>query len=169
MYYIKNKIRKIYIIKNKIRITMDSIDKKILKMLQVDAKVSRAAIAERVGIVPSAVHERIRKLEQKKIINSYETRIQPKSVDLGMASFVWVDSDEQVGATVIGKKISELPEVQEVHFMAGGTNYLIKVRVRDTDAHTRFVEKLGEIKEITSVRTVLVLKTLKESLALDIQ
>jgi Lrp/AsnC family transcriptional regulator, leucine-responsive regulatory protein len=148
---------------------VDEIDKKIISILQKNARTSNADIAKSVGLVPSAVLERVRKLEKRNVIQGYEARVSPKSMDLGMTSFVWVDSNEKVGSVRVGEELAELPEIQEVHYMTGENYYFLKVRVRDTDEQTRLIEKMGEIDGIVSVRTVLVLKTVKETLELGIK
>jgi Lrp/AsnC family leucine-responsive transcriptional regulator len=146
---------------------LDNIDKDILRYLQENARMANVEIARRVGIAPSAVLKRIRRLEQDGVIMGYEARINNRAVDCGMSSFVLVATGEKPGALDIGRKIANLPEVQEVHFTAGEFYYLLKVRTKDPDSHNEFVKKLGDIG-VKDCRTTLVLKTVKETLRLDI-
>lgn len=146
---------------------IDSIDKDILRYLQENARMTNVEIARRVGIAPSAVFKRIRRLEQDGIIMGYETRINNRAVDCGMSSFVLVATGEKPGSLDIGRKIAELPEVQEVHFAAGEFYYMLKVRTKDPDSHNELIKKLGDIG-VKDCRTTLVLKTVKETLRLDI-
>jgi len=148
---------------------MNKIDKQILKLLQDNAKIANSDIAKSVGLVPSAILERVRKLEKEGIIQGYETRVAAKKLGIGMTSFVWVDSNEKIGTLEVGKQLGQFVEVQEVHYMTGEMYYLLKVRVKDTDEHADLVEKIGAIAGVIGVRTVLVLKTLKETLTVKIK
>jgi len=149
------------------KIQLDRIDRKILGMLSEDARISNAEIAKRLKMVPSGILKRIRNLEAANVIERYETRISNKKLGLGLTSFVLVNSDEVVGTTKAGVAISKLPEVQEVHCMAGDYWYMLKVRVEDSDAHMKFIAKLGAIKGIRDCRSIMVLSTIKETIALN--
>lgn len=146
---------------------IDSTDRKILKLLQEDARMSNAEIARRIGLVPSAVLNRIRRMEEDKVILSYEARLNPEALGLGMGCFIKIHSGETPGKTDIGRKIAEMPEVEEVHFMAADFYYLIKVRETSPSAHVEFIRKLGKIG-VTDCYTLLVLDTLKETFRLKV-
>lgn len=141
---------------------LDTIDRKILSLLQQNARMSNLAIARSVELAPSAVLKRIRRLEKEKVILSYEARINPTAVNLGMGCFVKIHSDEKTGTVEIGKKIAAMPEVQEVHFMAADFYYLIKVRETEPAAHADFVRRLGDLG-IRDCHTLLILQTIKET------
>ncbi|OGV48222.1 MAG: AsnC family transcriptional regulator [Lentisphaerae bacterium GWF2_52_8] len=148
---------------------LDATDKKILGELAVNARIANAELAKRVGMVPSGVLERVRKLESKGIIQNYETRLDHKQIGFDLTTFVLVKTCEAVGATKLGEKLAELPCVQEVHFLAGEYCYLLKLRVRNVDAHARFLQQIGNLKGISGTQTTMVLKTLKETLALSLE
>lgn len=142
----------------------DEIDWRILTVLQANARTPNAELARQLGMAPSAVHERIRKLEERGVIAGYESRIAPKAVGLGLTAFVFVRSDERSGAVETGRLLAEMPEAQEVHHVAGEDCYLVKVRARDTDDLARLLrERFGVIPGLRSTRTTIVLGTLKES------
>ncbi|QSH40810.1 Lrp/AsnC family transcriptional regulator [Lentisphaerota bacterium ZTH] len=145
---------------------LDETDKKILHLLQDNARISNAEIARQVELAPSAVLKRIRTLETEGVIMGYETRLNPAKLDLGMTSLVEIDTDEKPGSLNIGKKISDLPEVQEISFFAGDSFYLAKVRTRDPESHSELIRKMGELGA-TQTRTILLLKTIKDTLKLD--
>jgi Lrp/AsnC family transcriptional regulator, leucine-responsive regulatory protein len=143
---------------------IDKIDSKLLEMIQQDAHLSNAALAEKVGLTKTAVFERIRKLEHAGIIRGYETRLDPKKVERGMVAFIFIKTEEPFASQQTGRALTRIPEVLEVHNMAGEDCYLVKVRVADTDALGKLLrEKLGKIKAIRSTRTNIALDTLKES------
>src|SRR5579872_1454560 len=98
---------------------LDAIDRKILALLQEDARTANAEIARQVGLVPSAVLERIRRLEKQGVIESYSARINPKALGLGLMAYISVKAQERVGALETARQLSKLPEVLEVHGVAG--------------------------------------------------
>jgi Lrp/AsnC family transcriptional regulator, leucine-responsive regulatory protein len=140
------------------------IDEKILTILQQDARTSNAEIARQLGMAPSAIFERIRKLEARGVITGYETRLNPNALEAGLLAFVFVRDETAYGSRETGKALAEIPEVQEVHNVAGEDCYLVKVRVADTDALGRLLrERFAAIPAIRSTRTTIVLDTLKET------
>ncbi len=143
---------------------IDDIDGKILSILQSDARTSNAEIARRLAMAPSAILERIRKLETRGLIDGYEARLNPDALDLGLLAFIYVRADERIGSRVIGDELAAFPEVQEVHHIAGEDCYLLKVRVADTNALSDLLrQRLGPIDAIRSTRTTIVLSTIKET------
>ncbi len=149
---------------------IDELDKKIIQILQEDGRTPNSDIAKRIGIVPSATAERIKKLVQRGIIAGYDVRLNPKAVDLGLVAFVFVKADEPVRSCQTATEMVKIPEVLEIHNIAGEDCYLVKVRIRDTEALGQFLrDKIGTIPTVTSTRTVIALETFKEngSLPLD--
>ena len=148
---------------------IDLIDTRILNMLQQNARTSNAEIARQVGLAPSAVFERIRKLEERQIIRGYRAEIDPKVLGLAQLAFTFVRSSDRPGGVVTGEKLAEIPEVLEVHHVAGEDCFLIKARARDAEALGRLLrERLGAIATIASTRTTIVLETVKETAALPL-
>ncbi len=98
----------------------------------------------------------------------YETRLDPKSVGLGLTAFVFVRATERPGEKATGERLAELPEVQEVHHVAGEDCYLAKVRVKDTAALSKLMKEVGAIKGVRATRTTVVLETTKEAARLPI-
>jgi Lrp/AsnC family transcriptional regulator, leucine-responsive regulatory protein len=149
---------------------IDEIDAKILTILQQDARASSAEIARQIGMAPSAIHERMRKLEARGVIEGYETRINADALGLGLTAFVFVRADERVGQDKAGAQLAALPEVQEVHHVAGEDCYLVKVRVADTHALGRLLrEGFGSVDAVLTTRSTIVLTTLKETANLPIR
>lgn len=142
---------------------IDDIDRQILNILQQNARTPNAEIARQVGMAPSAVLERIRKLETRGVIRGYEARIDPEALGLSLLAFVFVRADDTVGERT-GEALAEIPEVQEVHHIAGEDCYLAKVRVRDAKTLGRLLrERFAGSGTIRSTRTTVVLETLRES------
>lgn len=149
---------------------IDETDTKILTLLQDNARMSNAAIARRVGLTPSAIFERIKKLQARGVIRRYEARLAPAEVGLGLTAFVAVLTDEVGGDLEAGRALAAIPEVQEVHNVAGEDCYFVKVRVRDAEALGELLrQKIGAIKSIRRTRTTIVMDTLLETGALPLK
>lgn len=146
---------------------IDEIDTKILNIIQQDARISNAEIARQVGLAPSAVLERVRKLEERSVIRGYAAEVDATQVGFGLTAFVFVKTSFCGG---IGALMAQIPEVLEVHDIAGEDCYLLKVRAKNTDELGKFFrEKLKPIPEIISTRTTIVLQTIKETTALPLE
>ncbi len=142
---------------------LDEIDLKILRMMQNNAKINNSELAREVGMAPSAVLERVKKLEQKEIILEYNAKINPEALDQKMLSFIFIKVDEIIGDEETGKLLAEIPEVLEVHDIAGDDGYMIKVRTTDSLALVHLMRNsLSKIQGIISTRTIIVLQTVKE-------
>ena len=143
---------------------MDATTLAILNILQEDARTPNAEIARRVGLAPSAVHERIRKLEERGMVQGYTARLDPHALGLGLLAFIFVRADERVGSDDTAEALAGIPEVQEVHHIAGEDCVLVKVRAPDTEALSRLLrDRFGALPAVRSTRTTVVLRTVKES------
>jgi len=148
---------------------IDSIDSRILKILQDNGRTSNAEIARQIGLAPSAVFERIRKLEERGTIEGYTIRANPRNLGLGLLCFIFVRSDERGGGVETAEQLAAIPGVMEVHHVAGEDCFLVKVRAEDTDALGRLLrERINRIDTITSTRTTIVLDTVKETAAIPL-
>ncbi len=148
---------------------IDETDQAILAMLQDNARVANAEIARRVDMAPSAVFERIRKLEDRGLVRGYEARLGARELGWGLVAYVFVRTADRPGADSTGQVLAELPEVQEVHHVAGEDCFLLKVRAPDTEGLGRVLrERIGVIPTVTSTRTTIVLGTLKDTARLPV-
>lgn len=146
---------------------INEIDRQILNIIQKDARISNAEIARQVGLAPSAVLERVRKLEERGVIRGYATQIDASAVGYGLTAFVFVKTSF---CGSIGGVLAAIPEVLEVHDIAGEDCYLLKVRAENTEQLGKFFrERLKNLPEIHSTRTTIVLQTIKETTALPIE
>jgi len=143
---------------------MNEIDAKILNILQENSRLSNAEIARQINMAPSAVFERIRKLEERKIIKAFTTQINPVEVGRGLLAFIQVKANGPVVDLKVAKEIAKIQEVQEVHIVAGEDSYLVKVRVENPEALTQLLRtKFASIKSIRTTNTTIVLETIKET------
>lgn len=126
--------------------------------------MAQVDIAREVGLAPSAVLERIRKLEARGVLRGYTALVDPKAVDLGMLAFIAVRTAEVAGEESAGRDLAAIPEVLEVHHVAGDDCFLVKIRARDAEHLGDLLKtRVGRIKGVRSTRTTIVLGTLKES------
>lgn len=148
---------------------MDDTDLQILQILQANARETQVDIARAVGLAPSAVLERLRKLESRGLIRGYSADVDPRAVDRGMLAFVSVRSEEAPGDDNVAKELARCPDVLEVHHVAGDDCYLVKVRTRDAEQLGVLLRtRIGRIPGVRSTRTTIVLETVKETHRLPI-
>ena len=149
---------------------IDDIDRAILSALQRNARVSNAEIARRVGLVPSAIFQRIRKLEERGIVRGYRCELDGRALGQGLVAFIMVRTREHPVDADTGFRLAGIPEVQEVHRSVGEDCYVVKVRVRDTDGLALLLEeRIRTIPSVSATRTTIVVKTIKESIDLALQ
>jgi len=149
--------------------TIDDTDLRILGMLQANARVSNAEIARQVGLAPSATLARLSKLEARGLVQGYSARLAARPLGYGLLAFVFVRSDERVGDGTTGAQLAAIPEVQEVHHIAGEDCYLVKVRAADPEHLGKLLrESFGAISVVRSTRTTIVLETIKEDAKLPL-
>jgi Lrp/AsnC family transcriptional regulator, leucine-responsive regulatory protein len=149
--------------------TLDVIDLQILELLQANARETQVEIAKVAGLAPSAIQERIRKLEGRGVLRGYTAAIDPRALDLGLLAFVAVRSEEAGVENRIAQQLGDHPEVLEVHHVAGDDCYLIKVRARDAEHLGQLLRtRFARIPGVRSTRTTIVLETVKETSRLPI-
>lgn len=148
--------------------TIDEIDHKILTILQDKARIPNAEVARQVGMAPSAVLERIRKLEEQGIIEGYEVRLNPLSFNQGLTAFIQLT----VTATALPHLHADMiavTGVQDVHQVAGEDGYLLKLRVADNAELGRVIaEEISTIAGVLKTSTSIVLNTIRETRKIDL-
>lgn len=142
-------------------------DKQILRILQENSRTTNAEIARQIGMAPSAILERIRKLEERGIIKGYGAQLAGDAVGRGLLAFIFVRLEDMAGEGKAAKALVRIPEALEVHHVAGEDCFLVKVRAASTEALGQLLrEQIGTIKGVRSTRTTIVLRTEKETTAL---
>jgi Lrp/AsnC family leucine-responsive transcriptional regulator len=141
--------------------TFDEIDLKILEILQEKARISNAEVARQVGMAPSAVLERIRKLELQGVIQGYEVRLNPTHFGQGLIAFVQLQAASEGD---VGQQLADISGVQEVFQTSGDNNYLIKLRVTSPLELGRCLrDDFATIAGVSHVSSRIVLDTHKET------
>ena len=147
---------------------INEIDSQILNIIQQDARISNAEIARQVGLAPSAVLERVKKLEERGIIRGYAAELDAAQIGFGLTAFIFVRTKDC--SDEADRLLAAIPEVLEVHDVAGDEDYLLKVRAKDTEDLARILrEKLKNVPNVISTRTTVVLRKIKETTALPIE
>ena len=147
---------------------MDRKNLQILKILQKNGRISNAEIARQVGLAPSAILERLRRLEDQGVITDYVARLDKRKLGYNILAFIFVRSDDLSGGTEL--PLAEIPEVLEVHDIVGEYSYLVKACAKDSDDLKRLVRReIGTLPHITATNTILVLETTKETSVLPIE
>ncbi|WP_234996303.1 leucine-responsive transcriptional regulator Lrp [Pseudidiomarina planktonica] len=148
-----------------IEITIDRIDRKILRILQDDGRIANVTLAQRVGLSPTACQQRVRKLEQEGVIESYHARINPSKLGANLMVFVEItltrtSPDAFAEFSEAARKTSE---VLECHLVAGDFDFLIKARVPDMPAYRKLLgETLLVMPGVNESRTYVVMEEVKQ-------
>ena len=144
--------------------TLDPLDVEILTILQLDGRASMAEVGGRIGLSASAVMRRLERLEGDRVILGYTALLSHKAVGLKMTAFVTVTLTKQSEEVIeaFEKAIVSLPEVAEVHLMAGSTDYLLRVISTDLEAYESFLKRrLTRLRGVAHVQTAFSLSSLK--------
>jgi len=142
---------------------LDAIDRKILSLLQDNAKMSQAEVAKEVGLTAPSVNERIRKLERAGYIRAYVAILDERKLGHDITAFVEIFVEHPKFEKAFIESASALDEVLECHHITGEFSLLLKVRVTDMTAFRRLlIEKLNTLRGVRQTRTVMVLATAKE-------
>ena len=145
---------------------LDDRDLAILTALQADARSTFSDIGKKVGLAPSSVHERVRKLEQLGVIRSYRAELDPEAVGLFVTALVSATPLDARQPDDLAERLDEFPEVEDCHSVAGAENYVLKVRTRTTTDLEDFLRRLRE-KASVQTRTTIVLSTPFEHRPMD--
>lgn len=143
---------------------MDKIDRRILTILQADGRIANVELAEKVGLSPASVGERLKRLQREEFIEGYGARLNPHRLGLGLLVFVEVLLDKTTPDIFekFAKAVRLAPEVLECHMVAGGFDYLVKARVADMAAFRRFLgDVLLTLPGVRETRTYAVMEEVK--------
>lgn len=144
-------------------LALDKIDLNILRLMQDNARISNADMARELGMAPSGVLERVKKLEQKGVIQQYTTRINPVALQQKMLAYIFMKASDGPGCNDTAQALAKIPEVQEVHHIAGDDCYLVKIRTYDSASLVSLMRnQFSRIPNLLSTRTTIVLETVKE-------
>lgn len=150
---------------------LDAVDRRLLRVLQVEGRLSNAELAKRCNLSPAACFERVRRLRERRVITGYAALIDPAMAGRGLLIFVEVLLDRTTGDVfeAFAAAVRAQPEVLECHMVAGGFDYLIKARVGDMDAYRAFLgDVLVKMPGVRETRTYAVLEEVKSTTVLPL-
>ena len=137
---------------------LDSVDKEIIYMLMDNAKTYLAHISKNVGISTTAVHQRIKKLEQAGVIENSISFLNPKTIGYKVVSYIGVFLDQPSYYHDAVKALKEVNEVVEAHYTTGNYTIFLKVLCRDNDHLMEILNKLQKLKGVTRTETFISLE-----------
>lgn len=146
-------------------------DRRLLDILQKDARLTNLELAERVSLSPSACLRRVRALEKSGVIRRYAALVDPRKVGLGLMAFVNVKLEKRgrMPTDAFARAVKDWPEVLACHSLTGDMDYLLRVQVADLDHFSRFVmDSLLKHPGLIDVRSSFVLEEVKETTALPL-
>ncbi|MCB9082007.1 MAG: Lrp/AsnC family transcriptional regulator [Lewinellaceae bacterium] len=152
--------------------TLDSIDFRILNLLQEDAKFTIKEIAAQLGMTTTPVYERIRRMEEDGYIKGYVALVDREKLDFQIQAFCNVSLKEHAREQLelFEANVQQLPEVAECYHIAGTFDYLLKVVVRDMNAYQEFmVNKLAVLENISNAQSSFVMSEVKYSTCLQLE
>ncbi|MBC7646470.1 MAG: Lrp/AsnC family transcriptional regulator [Pseudopedobacter sp.] len=152
-------------------IILDGTDRKILELLQRNARIPNTELADEVGLTPAPCLRRVRRLEESGIIGRYVALLEPKKVGLGLMVMVMVTLDRQTRA-VYDRFTAEMrlrPEVLECSLLLGDRDFLLKVRVADLEAYQHFyLQHLTALEGVRNINSMIVVSEEKMETALEL-
>lgn len=151
--------------------SLDKIDRKILLLLQKNAKLSNKEIAAELGLTITPIYERIKRLEKRKYIKAYAALVDRKKVDKSLMALLAVSLKEHSKEMLLSfeQKITQFPKVLECYHIAGQYDFMLKIVVKDMeDYHDFTFNKLASMNNIDHVQTNFVMNDIKQSTELPI-
>jgi Lrp/AsnC family leucine-responsive transcriptional regulator len=142
---------------------IDEIDAKILHLLQTNGRMKRNRIAEEVGLSVPSVSDRMRKLEERGVLEGYFAVVRPQRIHIDIAAFVRVMVDGSQNYAGFVEQAMSVPDIQEVHSMTGGGSHILKIRTRNTASLERLLSTIQSWHGVHGTTTSIVLSTFKET------
>lgn len=144
---------------------LDDVDRRLLLVLQRDGRVSNAALAQEVGLAPSTVHTRVRRLVEAGVIRGFFADVDPAAVGRPLRAMISVTlrSTARHRIRQFVESVIDLPPVIDAYFLAGGDDYLLHVAAIDTDDLRHLVEYLSAREEVAGTNTSLVFEHVRGS------
>ena len=147
---------------------IDDLDIKILKSLQQNGRTKRNELAEQIGLSVPSVSERLKKLEDNKIIEGYYTKVNKQAFGLDIQAFILVIMDSSKHYKDLIKHVEKHPNILECHSVLGEGSHLMKVLVKNTEALEKLLSEIQTWLGVTGTKTTYVLSTIKETTAINI-
>ena len=145
---------------------VDSIDRKILNILQKNAKITNAKLSNEIGLSPAPTLERVRKLETSGIISGYHAKLDNSKIGLNVSTYVMVSlkSHNKKNLDLFIDTIKNVENIVECHHITGSGDFILKVVAKDIESYQKLMlEKVSEIESTDSLQSMVILSTFKDN------
>lgn len=145
---------------------LDKIDLRILRILQENSKITNLDLSKKIGLSPAPTLERVKKLENANIIQSYHAQVSPQAIGLSVKTFVLVSLAWQKENALENfiKKVDQIDEIVECYIITGEADFLMKLVCTDIPSYEKLLFKtLSKIDEIERLKTLMTLSTVKDA------
>ena len=146
---------------------LDEIDKKILKRLQEDARISFKEIAKEVGTSEATIFVRVKKLQKSGVIKGFRAILNPSSVGKQVTAFALVKADPKSFPRML-EQLMSFEDICEIHDVTGAYYSILKMRTDTSEQLAEILDKIGQIDGIAGTETVIVLRTIKEETSVKV-
>lgn len=133
-------------------------DQQLIALLRLNAREPVASLARKLGISRSTVQDRLRRLEEKGIIEGYSVKLSDAVSSGGIEAFVTIESEARRAADV-ARAVARLPQVEALHSVSGKYDFIAEVRTRDAAALDKVLDEIGEIAGVTGTESAVILST----------
>ena len=150
---------------------LDKLDRKILRILQEDGRISMKDLSEQVGLSITPAIERVKRMERDGVITGYHARIHPPALGAKLLVFVEITLNQKSGPAFeqFRREVLRIPEVQECHLVSGDFDYLIKARIPEMSEYRRLLGEILHVADGGQSKSYVVMEEVKETLALSVQ
>jgi Lrp/AsnC family leucine-responsive transcriptional regulator len=148
---------------------MDSIDFKILNLLQKNARITVSEISGMINLSIPACSERLKKLEQSGVIKQYTAIIDSKYLNKFLTAFMFISLERPRFTEQFIEKISSEADILECHYLAGDFDYLLKIITDNTDTLEELLQRIKSVQGIQKTRTIVTLSTVKNNYSVSLE
>ena len=152
-------------------VKLDKTDRKILEILQSNAKITNAQLSVEIGLSPAPTLERVKKLENSGVIKSYHAKLDTAKIGLGVSTFVMVTlkGHNKMNIDEFIKKIDTIDEIIECHHITGSGDFILRIIAEDIKSYQELMlEKVTNIEVVDNMQSLIVLSTFKDSKVMPI-
>ncbi len=150
---------------------LDKIDRKILEILQSNAKITNAQLSKEIGLSPAPTLERVKKLETLNVIDSYHAKLNTAKIGLGISTFVMIKltGHDKGSIQTFIEAVNQINEIIECHHVTGTSDFILRVIAKDIASYQQLMlNKVNEITVVDSLQSLVILSTFKDSKSLPI-
>jgi Lrp/AsnC family transcriptional regulator for asnA, asnC and gidA len=141
--------------------SLDEVDRKILRDLQRDARISFKVVAQKIGVSEATIFVRVRKMQERGVIKGFTALVAPEAVGKPLTAIVLIRANPKVFTGVLDA-LTKIDDIYEIYDVTGQYYSIVKIRTSGTEALGRIMDDVGRIDGIAGTETIIVLRTVKE-------